>query len=85
MFEVLSAKLNKIVRNLANRGRLTESEIDETLREVRISLLEADVNFRVTRDLISRIRSRILQEVSMEKLSPGQQVIKIVNEELTDI
>jgi signal recognition particle subunit SRP54 len=85
MFEVLSAKLNKIVRNLASRGRLTESEIDEALREVRISLLEADVNFRVTRDLISRIRSRILQEVSMEKLSPGQQVIKIVNEELIDI
>lgn len=82
MFEVLSTKLNKIVRNLASRGRLTESEIDEALREVRISLLEADVNFRVTRDLISRIRSRTLQEVSMEKLSPGQQVIKIVNEEL---
>ena len=82
MFEVLSTKLNKIVRNLASRGRLTELEIDEALREVRISLLEADVNFKVTRDLISRIRSRTLQEVSMEKLSPGQQVIKIVNEEL---
>ena len=82
MFEVLSTKLNKIVRNLASRGRLTELEIDEALREVRISLLEADVNFKVTRDLISRIRSRTLQEVSMEKLSPGQQVVKIVNEEL---
>lgn len=82
MFEVLSTKLNKIVRNLASRGRLTELEIDEALREVRISLLEADVNFRVTRDLISRIRSRTLEEVSMEKLSPGQQVVKIVNEEL---
>ena len=58
MFEVLSTKLNKIVRNLASRGRLTELEIDEALREVRNSHLEADVNFRVTRDLISRNRSR---------------------------
>ena len=83
MFEVLTEKLNGVFQRLGNKGTLTERDVDEALREVRLALLEADVNFRVARDLVGRIRERALQEDVLKSLSPGQQVVKITNEELT--
>lgn len=85
MFEVLSGKLNKALSLLGSKGRLTEKDVDRALREVRMALLEADVNFRVAKDLIARIRQRSLSEEVLKSLSPGQQVIKVTDEELTAI
>ncbi len=85
MFEVLTEKLNGVFRRLGNRGRLTEKDVDEALREVRLALLEADVNFRVARDFVARVRERSLESQVLQSLSPGQQVVKIVNEELTAV
>ena len=85
MFEALSGKLNAVFSRLGSKGRLTERDVDAALREVRMALLEADVNFRVARDLIARIRKRSLSEEVLKSLSPGQQVVKITNEELTAI
>ena len=83
MFETLTEKLSGVFQRLGNKGRLTEKDVDEALREVRMALLEADVNFKVARDFVSRIRERALQEDLLKSLSPGQQVVKITNEELT--
>ena len=83
MFEALTEKLNGVFQRLGNKGRLTEKDVDDALREVRMALLEADVNFRVARDLVARIRERSLQDDVLKSLSPGQQVVKITNEELT--
>ena len=82
MFEALSEKLNGVFRRLGNKGRLTEKDVDDALREVRMALLEADVNFRVARGFVGRIRERALKEDLLKSLSPGQQVVKITNEEL---
>ena len=85
MFEALSEKLNAVFRGLGSKGRLTEKDVDEALREMRLALLEADVNFRVARDFVARIRERALDAEVLKSLSPGQQVVKITNEELTGI
>ena len=85
MFEALTEKLNGVFHGLGNKGRLTENDIDAALREVRMALLEADVNFRVAREFVATIRERVLGEGLLQSLSPGQQVIKITNEELTNI
>ncbi|OGO32691.1 MAG: signal recognition particle protein [Chloroflexi bacterium RBG_16_56_11] len=82
MFEVLSEKLGKIFSRLGNRGKLTEKDIDEAMREVRLALLEADVNFKVVKDFTTRVKERAIGKEVMESLSPAQQLIKIVNEEL---
>ncbi len=85
MFEALTEKLNGVFRLLGNRGRLTEKDIDEAMRQVRLALLEADVNFKVVKEFIGRVKERSLGKDVMESLSPAQQVIKIVNEELIAI
>ena len=85
MFDALTDKLTAVFQRITNRGRLTEKDVDEALREVRVALLEADVNFRVARDLIARIRERSLDAQVLQSLSPGQQVVKIVYEELAAI
>ena len=85
MFEVLSDKLGVVFRRLGNKGRLTEKDVDEALREIRMALLEADVNFRVARDFVARIREQALQEDVVTSLSPGQKVVKITNDALTSI
>ncbi len=82
MFEVLSEKLNAVFRLLGNRGKLTEKDIDEALRQVRLALLEADVNFKVVKDFTTRVKERSAGKEVMESLTPAQQIIKIVNEEL---
>jgi signal recognition particle subunit SRP54 len=82
MFEVLSEKLSAVFRLLGSRGKLTEKDIDEALRQVRLALLEADVNFKVVKDFTTRVKERSIGKEVMESLSPAQQIIKIVNEEL---
>ena len=85
MFESLTEKLNGVFNRLGNQGRLTERDVDSALREIRMALLEADVNFRVARSFVGKIRERSLSEDVLQSLSPGQQVVKITNEELTAI
>ncbi len=85
MFDNLSDKLNETFRKLKGRGKLSEANIKEGLREVRLALLEADVNYKVVKDLIESIRERAVGQEVMSSLTPGQQVVKIVNEELTTI
>ena len=85
MFDALSDKLSAVFQRLGSKGRLTEEDVDDALREVRLALLEADVNFRVARDLVARIREAALQEEVLKSLSPGQQVVRITNDELTTI
>ena len=82
MFEILSEKLSKVFRGLSSRGRLTEKDIDDALRQVRLALLEADVNFKVVKDFISRVKERSLGAQVLQSLTPAQQIVKIVNEEL---
>jgi signal recognition particle subunit SRP54 len=82
MFELLSEKLSAVFRLIVSRGKLSEKDIDEALRQVRLALLEADVNFKVVKDFTTRVKERSLGKEVMESLSPGQQIIKIVNEEL---
>ena len=85
MFDTLSEKLTGIFNSLSSRGRVTEKDIDEALSQVRRSLLEADVNFRVARDFVVAIKEKALHSDVLTSLTPGQQVIKIVHEELTGI
>lgn len=82
LFPNLSEKINHVFSKLTKRGRLTELEIKEAMREIRVALLEADVNFMVVKKLINSITEKAIGEKVLESLTPGQQVIKIVNEEL---
>src|SRR4051794_1670338 len=85
MFDSLSDRFEGIFARVRNRGRLGESDVDEIMREIRLALLEADVNFEVVRTFIGRVRERCIGADLSKSLSPGQQVIKIVNEELTNV
>jgi signal recognition particle subunit SRP54 len=83
MFQALSDRLNDIFKRLRGHGRLSEDNIAESLREVRLALLEADVNLKVVRSFLERVRERAVGRDVLESLSPGQQVIKVVYDELT--
>ncbi|CAB4362541.1 MAG: signal recognition particle protein [Actinobacteria bacterium] len=83
MFDSLSSRLEGIVKRLRGKGRLTEDDVDEMLKEIRTALLEADVNVGVVRNVVARIREQAIGARLSEALDPGQQVIKIVNSELT--
>lgn len=85
MFESLSDRLSGVFRSLKGQGKLTESNIQEALKEVRMSLLEADVNFRVVRDFLSRVQERAMGVEVMKSLTPGQQFVKIVHDELAEL
>jgi signal recognition particle subunit SRP54 len=85
MFENLSAHLESVLKKIRGHGKLSESNIGEALREVRVALLEADVNLEVARDFVEKIRKRAVGKEVMASLTPGQQVIKIVSEELTSL
>jgi signal recognition particle subunit SRP54 len=85
MFESLTEKLGKIFSRLGNKGKLTEKDVDEAMREIRLALLEADVNFKVVKEFVAKVRERSVGSAVMESLTPGQQIIKIVNEELVAI
>ncbi len=81
-FENLSTRLTAVFRRLRGKGKLTERDVDEALREVRLSLLEADVNFRVVREFVSAVKESCLGAQVLESITPAQQVIKVVNQEL---
>ncbi len=85
LFSGLSEKLNHIFSKLTKRGKLTELEIKTAMREVRIALLEADVNINVVKDFVNRVSERAVGQEILKSLSPTQQVIKIVNEELVEL
>jgi len=85
MFELLSEKLISVLGNLSKKGKLTEEDIDNALRQVRLSMLEADVDYKVTREFITRIKQQVLGAKLFASLSPGQTVIKFVREELSQI
>jgi signal recognition particle subunit SRP54 len=85
MFDNLSDRLQDIFKRLKGHGKLTEKHVDEIMREIRLALLEADVNFKVVKDFIGRVRERAVGQEVLRSLTPAQQVIKIVNEELTGL
>ena len=85
MFDTLSDRLQSALGDLRNRGRLDEETVSRATREIRLALLEADVNFRVVKDFVGRIRERAVGEEVARSLTPGQQVVKIVHEELTEL
>lgn len=82
MFESLGSRLQSVFDTLQRRGKLTEADVDKAMREVRLALLEADVNFKVVKNFVSRVRERAVGHEVMRSLSPGQQVVKIVHDEL---
>lgn len=84
-FEGLSDKLQNIFKNLRGKGRLTEEDVKAALKEVKIALLEADVNFKVVKDFVKKVNERAVGQDVMNSLTPGQMVVKIVNEELTNL
>ncbi|OPX37659.1 MAG: signal recognition particle protein [Desulfobacteraceae bacterium 4484_190.2] len=83
MFESLTEKLNSVFKKVTGRGRLSEANVQDALREVRLALLEADVNYKVVKKLVEDIRQRAVGQEVLESLTPGQQLIKIVNQELS--
>ncbi len=85
MFEILSDKLSNVFRLLGNKGKLTEKDIDDAMRQMRLALLEADVNFKVVKDFVARVREQALGAEVRQSLTPAQQILKIVNDELIAI
>jgi len=84
-FEGLSSKLQETIKKLKSKGRITEKDLKEVTREIKLALLEADVNFKIVKDFINKISERALGQDVLESLTPGQQVIKIVHEELIEL
>ncbi|WP_420631279.1 signal recognition particle protein [Candidatus Leptofilum sp.] len=84
MFESLGNRLQSVFDGLQRRGKLTEADVDKAMREVRLALLEADVNFKVVKSFVARVRERAVGQEVMRSLTPGQQVVKIVQEELVE-
>ena len=84
-FESLSEKLNGIFKNMKNKGSLTEKDIDATMREVKLALLEADVNFKVVKEFVANVKEKAMGEEVLASLTPDQQIIKIVDRELTEM
>ncbi len=82
MFENLTQRLDEVFKGLRRRGKLSESDVDAAMREVRLALLEADVNYGVVKDFVARVRERSVGQEVSKALNPGQQVVKIVHEEL---
>src|SRR5438045_6558359 len=85
MFESLSGKLQNAFRNLRGLGKISEENIGESLSEVRMALLEADLNFKVARDFIERVKTKALGQEVVQSIQPGQQIIKIIHDELVEL
>ena len=84
-FESLSEKLQKTFKKLKGKGVLSEADINDAMREVKLALLEADVNFKVVKEFVAEVKEKCLGQEVLQSLTPGQQVIKIVNEQLTQL
>ena len=85
MFESLSGKLQNAFRNLRGLGKISESNVSDSLREVRLALLDADVNFKVARDFIERVKTKAIGAEVVQSIQPGQQIVKIIHDELVDL
>src|SRR5947207_6978665 len=85
MFDSLSSKLQNAFRNLRGLGKISEENVGEALREVRLALLEADVNFKVARDFIERVKAKSMGQEVVQSIQPGQQIIKFIHDELVDL
>ena len=84
-FEGLSSRLQAITRKLGGKARITESDLKEVMREVKLALLEADVNYKIVKEFISSVEQKALGQDVLKSLTPGQQVIKIVRDEMTEL
>ena len=84
-FEGLSEKLNATFKRLRGKGRLTEADVREGMREVRLALLEADVSYKVVKDFVAQVTERCIGADVLDSLTPAQQIVKIVNEELVQL
>lgn len=84
-FEGLSSRLQEITRKIKGKARITESDLKEMLREVKLALLEADVNYKIVKDFIATIQEKALGQDVLKSLTPGQQVVKIVKDELVEL
>ena len=84
-FESISSKLQEITRKLKGKARITETDLKEMLREVKLALLEADVNYKIVKEFINTIQEKALGQDVLKSLTPGQQVIKIVKDELVEL
>ncbi|TMF33936.1 MAG: signal recognition particle protein [Chloroflexi bacterium] len=85
MFDSLSERLRKTLSELTGRGRVSEADVDAAMREIRLSLLEADVNFKVVKDFVGRVREKAVGAEILQSLTAGQQIVKIVNDELVEL
>ena len=84
-FEGLSSRLQAITRKLGGKARITESDLKEVMREVKLALLEADVNYKIVKEFINAVEQKALGQDVLKSLTPGQQVIKIVKDEMTEL
>ena len=84
-FESLSNRLQEITRKLSGKARITENDLKEVLREVKLALLEADVNYKIVKDFVKTIEEKAIGQDVLKSLTPGQQVVKIVRDELTTL
>src|SRR5690242_11770276 len=85
MFDSLSSKLQNAFKNLRGLGKISEENVGEALREVRLALLEADVNFKVARDFIERVKTKSIGQEVVQSIQPGQQIITIIHDELVEL
>src|ERR1041384_4994733 len=85
MFETLSEKLQRVFKNLRGEGKLSEEHLDEALKQIRMALLEADVHFKVVKRFTDSVREKGRGQEVLQSLSPGQQIIKIVHDELIEL
>jgi len=85
MFDSLTNKLQNAFRNLRGLGKISESNVADSLREVRLALLDADVNFRVVKDFIDRVKEKSMGQEVVQSIQPGQQIIKIIHDELVEL
>src|SRR6202453_1125074 len=85
MFDALSQKLQTAFRNLRGLGKISESNVTEALREVRMALLDADVNFKVAKDFIDEVKAKSLGQDVVQSIQPGQQIVKIIHDELVKL
>ena len=84
-FDSLSEKLNKAMRNVAGKGKLTDANMEEMLKEVRLALLEADVNYKIVKEFLEEIREKARGEEVLSAVEPGQQLVKIVHDQIVDL
>src|SRR5512135_32619 len=85
MFETLSNKLQNVFKNLRGLGKISESNISDSLREVRMALLDADVNFKVARDFVEQVKTEAIGEKVIQSIQPGQQIIKLIHDDLVTL